>query len=85
MAKRLKHYNGTATTDPAQVELTGHGFSIRIKNIDVTNDLLVSFNKGTTSYTIRPGEELDEPVTMLDFWVTASAGTVGYRALVQEG
>ncbi len=85
MSYRVQHYNGDATVNPARVTLTGHGFHIRIKNIDATNNLLLSFDKGQNSYILRPGEELSEPVTMLDFVVTSSAATVGYRALVAQG
>jgi hypothetical protein len=84
---RASHYNGTATTTPAKVALKRPpGQSIRIRNLDTTNNLLVSFDGGTNFATIKP---TDQPI-VLDvlfhyFYVQSSASTVAYDALVSEG
>lgn len=89
--RRLAHYNGDAVVTPAKVSLTARGdrarkgFRIRIKNLDTTDDLEISFDGGAHFYPIWPAEELAMPANFHYFFVRASAGTVPYRAIVAQG
>ncbi len=76
-----KHFNGTATTTPDTVELVVGVVSILIDNLDVTNDLLVSFDRGAKFKTIGEGRSLSIDTSTRSLVVKSSAGSVNYEIL----
>jgi len=81
-SQNAHHFNGTATTTPAKVELGRLMQHLNIRNLDTTDGLEVSFNGGQSFYTIPAGQFLSESVRKHEFWVRATAGTVDYCAIV---
>lgn len=84
---RMRHANGTATTDPTKVSVNrGVGMFIRISNLDETNSLEISFDNGKTYYTVKA----NDPPLQLDakfyfFKVKSNTGSVDYSAVIGEG
>lgn len=81
-ASIAKHFNGSATTTAAPVDVGTGVAAIVIENMDATNNLLVSFDGGTTFKTVKPGIILTVDVSTRNLVVKSSAGTVNYEILV---
>lgn len=77
-----EHHNGSATTTPATVNFSGTSKAILIQNRDSVNNLLVSFDGGTTTKTIDPNQSLSIEANHASVEVSSSAGTVAYEMLV---
>ena len=78
-----KHFNGTANITPADVDFNNVSGSILIHNTGVTNDLLVSFDGGTTFKTIPTESSLGyDDVNMKKVVVKTNAGTTTYEIVV---
>lgn len=79
-----KHYNGVANIASASVTFASATKSLLIENLDLLNDLLVSFDGGTTSFVLPSGETLglDAEATSID--ISASANGTSYQILTTE-
>ena len=77
-----EHHNGTATTTPANVPFSGTSKSILIDNLDASNNLLVSFDGGSNTKTILPGQSLSIEANHSSVDVSSSAATVAFEMLV---
>ncbi len=77
-----EHHNGTAVVTPATVTFSGTSKSLLIDNKDTSGDLLVSFDGGTSTKTIDPGQSLSIEANHTSVQVSASSGTVPYEMLV---
>lgn len=84
MAGRVaKHFNGTAVATIAQVSFGKQCQHLIIRNLDAAggDDLRVSFDKGSTYFSIPPAEQLNAPVLAHEMWISSN-GTTTYCALV---
>ena len=81
------HYSGTADSKLTKQALTRKlGQAIVIRNIDATNDLLLSLTpSGKVYYTIPKGQEFRLDCLFQAFWVAAGAGTAAWCAVTVEG
>jgi len=80
----VHHANGNATTTPAEITFAGPSRSISIQNTatSAANDLLVSFDGGSTYKTLKRLAAIGIVVRVGSIWVKSSAGSVAYEALV---
>ena len=76
-----RHFDGTATTSPANVDVGTGVISILIENLVDTNDLLVSFDGGSKFKTIGTSKSLVLDVATRLLVVKSSAGSVNYEIL----
>lgn len=81
-ANSAAHYNGTATTSPATVTFDPIGKSIFIQNTSTLNNLLISFDAGTTFKTLTPGSAFSIDAGLVSIVVKSSAGSVDYESVV---
>jgi len=77
-----EHHNGTATTTPATVNFSGTSKAILVDNLDTSKNLLVSFDAGTTTKTVVPGQSLSIEANHTSVEVSAASGTVAFEMLV---
>lgn len=82
------HFNGTAITDSAEVEIVANskseistGLVIQNRDTGGTNDLLVSLDGGSDFFTIEYGAPLHLAVSVDSVTVKSSAGSVGYEII----
>lgn len=82
------HFNGTAITDPEEVEIIANSkkeisTSLLIQNRDITgtNDLLVSLDGGADFFTIEYGNPLYLAVAVESVTVKSSALTADYEII----
>ena len=80
-ASNARHVNGTAETTPAPVVLGTGAVSLLVENRG-SNDLLVSFDTGTTFKTIGAGLALSFDISVSTLIIKSSAGSVNYEILV---
>lgn len=80
-SSNAKHFNDTATTTPAAVDLGTGVVYLHIENLDDTNDLLVSFDGGSNYKTIGETKSLSIDVSARTIFVKSSAGSVSYEIL----
>ena len=83
------HFNGTATTSPANVPASaGNAItSVMVKNTNSANiNLQVSFDGGSTFYDIERGEVLSgEPKgSLTQFIVQTASSTATYQSIVNR-
>lgn len=72
-------------TFPKKVSLERRGHGIRIRNLDGTATLNVSFDGGRTYYPIPPNSEISEDAAFHYFFVVSSGAAISWAALVREG
>lgn len=89
---QIQHVNGSATTTAAEVSfMTDRDAASRktewvgFHNTDTTADLLVSFDGGTTYWTIGAGGKEFYEVNIASVYLKSSTGTVAYEILVGVG
>ncbi len=82
------HFNGTAITDSAEVNIVANSkseitTSLAIQNRDTsnTNDLLVSLDGGSDFFTIEYGTPLHLSVSVDSVTVKSSGGSVDYEII----
>ena len=77
-----EHHNGDAITSSVSVVFSATSKSLLIENADEIGDLLVSFDGGTNTKTIKPGQSLSIDANHASVKVLSSSGTVKYEMLV---
>ena len=78
-----KHFNGTATVTPADVDFNNVTGSLLVHNTGVTNDLLVSLDGGTTFKTIPTESVLGfEEINLKKVVVKTNAATTTFEIVV---
>ena len=80
-ASIARHFNGTATVTPDPVDMGTGVVSVFIDNLDLTNDLLVSFDGGSNFKTVGEGRSLSIDISVSTVTVKSSAGSVNYEIL----
>ena len=82
--KAAEHFNGTATTTPAEITFTGPSRSIFIQNtaVSAANDLQVSFDGGSTYKSLKRLAAVSIEVKLNSIFVRSSAGSVAYESVV---
>ena len=86
----IEHANGTVTTTADTVTWTNgvgaadrlHNLAMSIVNSGTTNNLLVSFDSGTTQFTLEPKRNLDIDGSVRNFQVKSNTSTTTYEALM---
>lgn len=79
----VKHFNGTATTAPAVVDFNNMSGSLLIHNLGTVENLLVSFDGGTTFKTIPPETSLGiQKGSHEEVSVKTTSTTTDYEILV---
>jgi len=82
-ASDVEHFNGTITDTPAEVSFTRRSSHIYVYNSDSTHDLTVSFDGGTTYFTLAQGSDrLDLPVAVESVYLAGDALGTDYQILV---
>lgn len=81
LSATARHFNGTATTAPATIDMGTGVVSLIIDNLDVTNNLLISFDGGTLFKTLGVGKTLSMEISTTKLVVKSSALTVAYEVL----
>lgn len=84
VSKTIEHWNGTATTTPVTITFTNQSLNILIQNTEqsAANELLVSFDGGTTFKALRRLAAISIDAAILSFVVKASGGSVDYESVV---
>lgn len=82
--RNVSHYNGTATTTAAEITFPTTSREVLIQNTatSAADDLLVSFDGGTTFKTLKRLAAISVGVKLNSIWVKSSVGTVAYEAVV---
>jgi len=89
IASAAKHYNGTATTTPAEVVFSMRARSILIENMESDGppgpsgkDLLVSLDGGAGYKTLDPESAFEVTVELNSIWVKTKSGTADYEVVI---
>lgn len=78
-----RHFNGTATVTPTDVDFNDVTASILIDNIGTTNDLLVSFDGGTKFKTIPAENSLGyDDMNLKKIVVKTNVDTTNFEIVV---
>lgn len=82
-AMDVEHFNGSITDTPAELSFTRRSCHIYVYNDDAAEDLEISFDGGTTYFTIASGSaRLDLPVAVESVYLNGAAGGTDYQILV---
>lgn len=82
-APTVEHHNGTVNATPAELTFARRSCRIYIYNADATYDLGVSFDGGTTYFTIAQGAaRLALPVAVESVHLVGNAAGTDYQVLV---
>jgi hypothetical protein len=83
IAREAIHINGTASATATKISWGNkRSMHLWIQNTDATNDVQISFDDGTTFYSIQQTATEKFPISLGHIWVKASASTVTYQMLV---
>ena len=74
LSMRLEHLNGSASAAGVRLSGSKKGFRIRIRNLDASNSLGISFSAGREFFLLAPGEELAEDANFHYFFLRAVTG-----------
>lgn len=84
LPSNVTHINGTATTSPDALSLPATTRSVLIQNTEqsAANDLLVSFDGGSTFKTLKRLAAIKIAARITSITVKSSGGSVDYEAVV---
>jgi len=89
IASAAKHFNGTATTSPAEVDFGMRSRSILVENMESDGppgpsgtDLLLSLDGGANYKTLDPGSILTAEVELASVWVKTTGGSADYEIII---
>ena len=77
-----EHHNGTVGTSAATVTFSETSKSVLFRNTHATNDLLISFDGGSTFFTVPPGETMSIDGAAASVDVKGSAAGTTFEGLV---
>jgi len=81
IAAYLDHWNGSVGTAAATVTLAATGVALLIENTHAAQNILVSFDAGTTWKTLNPNDTLSVDTSMSSFQIKGSAAATTYEIL----
>lgn len=78
----VEHFNGSIGTTATTITPAGNPVSFLINNTHASQNILVSFDAGTTFFTIKAGFSLSVDTSASSFQIKGSAATTTYEILV---
>jgi len=80
-APAIDHFNGTIGTVATTISLTAITVSLLIENTHSTNNILISFDEGSTWKTLGPGDSLSMDTAIEEFDIKGSDADTTYECL----
>jgi len=81
IAEDLDHFNDNVGTVAATITLTATTCALLIENTHATQNILVSFDDGTTFKTLEPGDTLSVDTSISSFKIKGSGAATTYEIL----